>query len=309
MAVRTFKKGITWNQIKQKLQTEGSYNKIYDADSDGSIDELVNYERKRIRVLEEVIDFNESFITITHNNTVVNAGGIEIDDSVLNPGNTTSRTDDDSSASVTAKYGLKITAKTNMNGVRVVLSSLTSGATTAYLLDSTGTTILASATISGGQADLVYDLQANTDYIVAVDAGGASYTVGYVAGTYPVTGADIDIIGAFTGGSGAYWAILSITSLFKVTSASAYVEFNHPSDISMWDLVTYQTTPNGETVTIDIESSTDGVTWTTEFTNITQNFDISTIPASKQVRFKINLSRVNTANNPRVEYLARRFIR
>jgi len=109
-----------------------------------------------------------------------------------------------------------------------------------------------------------------------------------------------------------YQYTLSMTwDTLPTTPGTAIIEWNsHPSDIKAWDLATYQVTLDGETVTIDVEQSTDGgATWTTAFSDIDQNFDISTIDPTYYVRFKVNLSRANAANNPTCDYLARRFVR
>lgn len=78
-----------------------------------------------------------------------------------------------------------------------------------------------------------------------------------------------------------------------------------PLDIRAWDLVTYHVDPDGETVEVDVEDGNGNVL----FSNIGQNFDISTVDTSRDVRLRFRLSRSDTTNEPRAEYGARRFTR
>lgn len=56
-------------------------------------------------------------------------------------------------------------------------------------------------------------------------------------------------------------------------------------------------------------ASITAITFSNAFTNIDQNFDISTIDPSYHVRLKVNLSRTDINNNPTCDYVARRFVR
>jgi hypothetical protein len=96
-------------------------------------------------------------------------------------------------------------------------------------------------------------------------------------------------------------------SVTTPTSGNALIEFDSgtPNDIRSYDLATFQATPNGETVTVDVEDGSGNVL----FSDINQNFDISTVDTSKNVTLRANISRANTSNNPTIDYLARRFTR
>jgi len=78
-----------------------------------------------------------------------------------------------------------------------------------------------------------------------------------------------------------------------------------PADIDSYDLATFQRTLDGETVTIDVEDSSGTVLKS----DISKDTDISDIATSTDVQLRANLSRNDTANNPTVDYLARRFVR
>lgn len=89
------------------------------------------------------------------------------------------------------------------------------------------------------------------------------------------------------------------------TSGSATVSWGSPTELDSWDLATYHRTLDNESVTIDV---VDGA-GNTLFSNISKNFDISTVSDSTNVALKANLSRSSTSNNPTCDYLARRYVR
>jgi hypothetical protein len=90
-------------------------------------------------------------------------------------------------------------------------------------------------------------------------------------------------------------------------SGDAVIQFDSgvPADIEAYDLAAFQSSDDGETVTVDVEDGSGTVL----YSDITQNFDITTVDPSKNVKLRANLSRSNTANNPTVDYAARRYTR
>jgi hypothetical protein len=90
-------------------------------------------------------------------------------------------------------------------------------------------------------------------------------------------------------------------------SGNALVEFDSgvPEDISAYDLISFQRTPDGETVTVDVEDGGGAVL----FSDVGRNFDISSVDPSKNVKIRANLARSNNANDPTFDFAARRFIR
>jgi hypothetical protein len=91
------------------------------------------------------------------------------------------------------------------------------------------------------------------------------------------------------------------------TSGDALIEWDSgvPADIDSYDLVSFQATEDGETVTVDVEDGSGTVL----YADVDPNFDITTVDPSKTVKLRANLSRSNTANNPTVDYAARRYTR
>lgn len=76
-----------------------------------------------------------------------------------------------------------------------------------------------------------------------------------------------------------------------------------PTGINSYDLATFRRTLDNETVTIDVEDGNGNVL----FSDISQNFDISTIDTSKNVKLRANLSRNDSTNSPTLDYAARRY--
>jgi hypothetical protein len=91
-------------------------------------------------------------------------------------------------------------------------------------------------------------------------------------------------------------------------SGTTYVEWPEPADVYRWDAATFQRTEDGETVSVYIEESTDGGdTWTEIAGPISRGQDITADPAS-EVRFRVELSRSDTANSPSLDAIYRRWV-
>jgi len=159
---------------------------------------------------------------------------------------------------------------------------------------------------------------ANKDYAIELDWNFGSDQVDIIIngtneGTFSLrnSASDFDSFKLFneTQNSGTTRAVYFDDGLegSTVTSGDALVEWDSavPADIKAYDLATFQRTLDGETVTIDVEDGNGNIL----FSDIGQNFDISTVDTAKEVKLRANLSRSDTANNPTVDYLARRFTR
>jgi len=121
--------------------------------------------------------------------------------------------------------------------------------------------------------------------------------------------ATFDVPGGFdSGGTAGVFAFDAVRSLQTATSGSPTIEWSSPTDIYRWDSVLFQATPDGETVTVDVQESTDGgSTWTTIATDVSRGQEITADPAN-EVRLKVNLSRSDTANNPTLDAAYRRYV-
>ena len=267
--------------------------------------------------LQEIITFAESGISLAHTETQVTNGSVVLRNAI---DETTSRPVDTTTSTSSYKKGLKI--RTLTNGVNILgrISGNAVGFTTAYLEQTDGT-LIKSVSLSGKVVGDWFDFNVSIDagdYLVLIDKGGVSMTHGDTANncSFPYSGSTgISIICGVdnynTSGATSHDVVSVRATRTAKTSGNCLVKWTaQPVDVKIWDLSTYQRTLVGETLTIDVIKSTDnGANYSDAFTDIGQNFDISTIPANNWVGFRINLARANTANNPSCDYLARRCLR
>lgn len=283
----------------------------------GPEENTVTSLRNPIRVTEEASTFTENNITLTNNNTSVQNGSVELG----GVSSTAIRPDDNDSFPTSQSQGVVINPNTAVTEITVEISSNTSGVQDVSVTDSNGDNILAQKTQGYTAGDTVtfnVSLSSGTDYNLVCSNDGSNFTSGNRNNTSPpFTSTNVDIIkqsaGALPSEDGPFFTTDNMTSIKSVeaisgdvTTGDVLVSFDSGSeDIEQYDLATLQRSLDGETVTIDIEDSTGTVLKS----DISPNTDISDITSSKDVRFRANLSRNNTSNNPTVDYLARRFIR
>lgn len=91
-------------------------------------------------------------------------------------------------------------------------------------------------------------------------------------------------------------------------SGQATIEWTYPNDVIEWDVAAFQTSPDGETVEVYIQESTDGgSTWTEIQGPIIRGQKIQAGPESR-VRYRVELSRSDLSNNPTFDAAYRRWI-
>jgi len=251
--------------------------------------------------------FNESDVTLSHSATAVIGGSV-----VLGTwGATTSRPSDNESASDERKSGLAINPNISGTGVRADVSGNTLGLTRGYLCQDDGT-VIADAPIDGGSFAIAdVPLSSGTRYHLVADAEGAGYTRGsYYQSSSPHTGVDVDIIeGLYTASlasSGGEYTLNNVELLNPKTSGSVTVEWPALGDIYRWDAATFTRTPDGETVTVNIEEN-DGSGWTEIAADISRGEDITAAPDS-DVRFRVDIERAEPLNNPTLDSIYRRWV-
>lgn len=151
----------------------------------------------------------------------------------FSPGGGTTATrpaDAGSQAQDTKKYGLRVKPQTDLDGLNVTVSSNTNGATTAYIYEAQSGPLVSSASISNGVANISADLEAGTNYRVALDAGGSQWTSGTVSSmNYPYTSEDIEINGGYDGNSFTSFSAFAIRSVsaWKLSGNGTYISANH----------------------------------------------------------------------------------
>ena len=93
----------------------------------------------------------------------------------------------------------------------------------------------------------------------------------------------------------------------RQTSATAFVEWPYPKSVFSWDVASFQALLDGETVEVFIEESTDGGgTWNEIQGPIVRGETINA-PADARIRYRVEISRVDTENNPALDSVHRRW--
>jgi len=271
-----------------------------------------------INVTDETVTFNESEVSLSattssldKDEVVLSNESLELGDAEGEDGSIVSRPANDSSyGGYSDKMGVVVNPNTDLYGVHGLVVSGTSGITEAQLMDSSNNVLDKTSASSGSTITLYADMSAGNDYYVIAWAEGSNYTYERTTGDTSYSSTDVDIVDGYDGGTirdDQYRNVNDIQAILPApsTSGSAWVEWSKPSDIRSWDIATWQRSLKGETVTINVEDGSGNVL----FSDIGQNFDISTVDTGKNVRFRVDLSRSDTSNNPTIDYLARRYER
>ena len=260
---------------------------------------------------ETTTTFAESGVTVQSSQTAAVDGGAITLPSFA----TVARPTDNNTASDYLAYGLRIKAKRELpKGIRVTMSSTTTGASDVYLTDTDGTT-LASRSFPGPGMPVTIDhtLSANTRYYVFVFDDDNYYDIGeYSIPSYPYnsdsltieTGAYIEN-GTVVDSPGYAFTIADVTPVSS-SSGSATVEWDEPASVSRWETAAFQA--DGD-VDVYVETSSDGgATWSDWSTNpIAPGTDLSAIPSDDRIRFRVELSREDESNEPRLTQLTRQW--
>jgi hypothetical protein len=283
-------------------------NQILVTDGNGNL--TVETQAEGPNPYDQAQTFAESGVTITHNKTVVSSGSIELG---FLEGTTVSRPVDDGSFSGDSSRGLEINPNTDLDGIKVKLSSNLGNPQDVLLIDANKNIIDqdTSGHSAGDIVNLTGSLTSGDDYYVGTYNDGNSYTIGEVSGTsYPYSSTDIDITSGaryFTSGEGSIdllsnnaYCIVDVTALSgDATSGDALIEWDNgvPTDIFEWDVATFTRTLDNETVTVDVEDGSGTVL----LSDIDRNTDISSVAANTNVKLRANFSRNDTSNNPTLD--------
>jgi hypothetical protein len=198
-------------------------------------------------------------------------------------------------------------------GVETQVNADVSGVTTLSLVSDSDGSVIASKSISGsGTYAITADtpLEPGARYRVVVDADGDGHTSTFgSSNTASATSSDVDVVDGWTGGSvtSRPYSLNYVTALYEFTSGTAYIERPYPPGVHSWDAATFQATPDGETVEVFVEESTDGGTTWDEIQGPISRGDQIDAPPSAAVRFRVELSREDTSNNPTLDRIYLRY--
>jgi len=261
---------------------------------------------------ETTTTFAEPEVTVQRSQTTAVDGGAITLPSFA----TVARPTDNNTASDNLAYGLRIKAKRELpEGIRVTMSSTTTGASDVYLTDTDGNTLASRSFPGPGMPVTIdYTLSANTRYYVFVFDDDNYYDIGeYINPSYPYnsdsltieTGAYIENNGTVVDSPGLAFAIADVTPVSS-SSGSATVEWDEPASVSRWETAAFQA---DGAVDVYVQTSSDGGTsWSEWSTNpIAPGTDLSAIPPDDRVRFRVELSRDDESNVPRLTKLTRQW--
>ncbi|WP_144901367.1 glycoside hydrolase family 32 protein [Halobellus captivus] len=206
-----------------------------------------------------------------------------------------------------ARQGMRFNPNKDLAGIHASLSGSTE-ADTVYIYDRDASEYVVNgmSVTQGGEFDIYADLTAGTSYNLLADAGGATYNdVVGDGGVFPRSTTDIDLDGY----GGADYAI-NFDSLNAITydmAGQVNLEWPYPTDVYEWDVATFTTSPDGESVDVYIAYSTDGgSSWnrTNSGNPVIRNYSLANDPnisAGDDVRMEVELSRADKANNPTLD--------
>jgi hypothetical protein len=273
-----------------------------------------------VRVTEEAVTFNESDISVDLTRTNISGGSISLGSKISRP------TDTGADAGDSGGYGIRINPNRDLSSITVTLSTNTGPVVDVFVTDANENILdekfgpLNTAGQrpfnAGDQVTLTASLNSGQDFHVGVFDNGNTYSAGRTSNaSFPFESPALDIDtsvqdahpsdGAGVSTISRFYAFSSVS--VQSNSGDALIGFDSgvPADIDSYDLATFQRTLDNEAVTVDVEDSNGNVL----FSDISQNFDISSVDTSKNVKLRANLSRTDSSNNPTVDYLARRFTR
>jgi len=150
------------------------------------------------------------------------------------------------------------------------------------------------------------DLSPGTEYAVYLLDSGGVYTRkdNDAATSLP----EFDVSGGFDqyGTDPAVYAFSDVTATVSPNSGSAYIEWPTPNDVFGWDVATFTSSPDGETVDVYVEEDRSGG-WTEIAGPIDRGGLIKAADPSNNVRFRVELSRSDESNDPTLDSIARRW--
>lgn len=210
--------------------------------------------------------------------------------------------------------GIEVSASKDFDKLRVGIGANASGATRVSLRTDPGT-IETQKNFPGSSGSVTFDYaftSGETYYITAEEENDSDWTYGYdLDSPTTINGNIVSIVyGEEDNGSwntGEAWVIQEITPISDAFDGEATVEWSNPSSVSRWETATYQDVPDGETVEVYVQTN-DGNGWSDWSTNpVGSGIDLSAIPSDHRVRFRVELSRNDTSDNPRVTLLSRQY--
>lgn len=105
--------------------------------------------------------------------------------------------------------------------------------------------------------------------------------------------------------SGDVYAFDKVEAIQPAKNGTVSIEWPYPPDVYDWDVAKFQATKDGETVDVYVEEF-DGSSWVEIAGPISRGDDLPADPG-RNVRYRVDLSRADTANNPTLDAIYRRY--
>jgi hypothetical protein len=261
--------------------------------------------------------FAESKVTVTGSDVALDP---------LSQGSTVTRAPDGSNGfgpnDRTEQHGIKIAVKSTVSRIEAVVSDDTGTFAEARIVD-LDNNIVASVTgpfTANDTVSITALLEPGKEYGLVGYDNGDTWIRGRVADiNLPNESADVDIVESWRGssgnGTGAAFTFDSVTAfvpegdsslaLASADQGTARVQWPMPPDIYSWDVGVYQAARDGETVNVYVEENQSGG-WT-EVAGPISRGDLIPADPSNNIRYRIELSRTDTANSPTLDAIYRRY--
>lgn len=268
--------------------------------------------------------FEESDVTLSSKNGQIlqnnNSVGIDFQDYSIERGNTTVLTD----LSETDWWGVTITPQVDMDSITLRYDTSATEEEIQVIRDDTSEVVY---------QDTSPPTTTSGDTLTVSPTGGFVSGVSYSFSALIAQGSDLTYYGSLDNpasdfgnsiidiSGGAYfssgpeensdrWSVWDkvVPSFSGYLEATAFIEWPQPTDIYRWDAATFTTTEDSGSVEVYIEESTDGgSTWDEIAGPISRGQQIGASPDS-EVRFRVDISREDTANNPTLDSVYRRWV-
>jgi len=205
----------------------------------------------------------------------------------------------ESAMSTTQPLGIRVTPKTDITDLLVTISN---DITRLYVKDISYNTLWSATGLTGGsEVNIDYTLLNGVTYNIVAD-DTTSYVTWQGSGTFPIEDNYLKIEGgAWINQTLDTGLIANISNIrynnFDVTKTSIISPSVTPANLAKWEYAYFEIDKAGETITADIlDAANDSVL----IENISDGESLHDISSDTNLKIRFNLSRADTANNPKV---------
>jgi hypothetical protein len=211
------------------------------------------------------------------------------------------------------RVGIKFVPQYDTNSVTITTDSDNDSGLQLYVTDTSGNVLAQDASSPGASTQLTASLSAGTGYYAVVDNGGSSYNFGAASSpTFPYTSDAVNITKGVI--NNTYEWTDTAPAIQEVSLPTGYsdsivqsIEFADPTPVGRWETASFQADEDTETVEVYVETD-DGNGWSDwQSDPIASGTNLSSISPDSRVRFRVEISRSDSSNNPRLLLLSRQY--